>query len=90
MTTIWQDNAAAFTSRPESYVDQERRAGLAAAMDALRDGRPGYALFKLARSVERQNRIAGGGTIQLPICAACGTTCIHLDLDVDVALDVAR
>lgn len=77
MTTIWQTNADTFASRPDAYIDQERRAGLTAAMDAIRAGRPGYALFKLARSVERQNRIAGGGTVHLPVCASCGLACIH-------------
>ncbi|CAI9417210.1 hypothetical protein [Nocardioides sp. T2.26MG-1] len=81
MTTVWQANAAAFTSRPESYIDQERHDGVRKATAALREGRPGFALFLLARSVERQNRIAGGGTVQLPICPRCGRTGRRLEHD---------
>lgn len=80
-TTIWQANAASFASRPESYIDAERHDGVRKAMAAVLDGRPGYALFVLARSVERQNRIAGGGTMALPICPRCGRTGRHLDTD---------
>lgn len=75
--TIWQTNAGAFSAKPASYIDQERRSGINAAMEAIREGRPGYALFKLARSVERQNRIAGGGTVHLPVGPACGLACDH-------------
>ena len=75
--TVWQSNADRFTSRPETYIDHERRAGLDAAMAAIREGRPGFALYKLARSVERQNRIAGGGTIPIPVCPVCGAGCDH-------------
>lgn len=72
--------AAVFVSSPETHLDQERRHGLDQAMELIRAGRPGYAAFKLARSVERQNRIAGNGSIALPICAACGTVCVHASI----------
>ena len=75
--TIWQDNASRFASTQPEYIDQERHAGVRDAIQALREGRPGYALFKLARSVERQNRIAGGGTVSLGVCPACGALCVH-------------
>jgi hypothetical protein len=78
--SVWQQNAARFASTPEPYIDQERRAGIAEAMELVRQGRPGYAAFKLARSVERQNRIAGNGSIAIPICAACGTVCAHVSV----------
>jgi hypothetical protein len=54
-----------------TYVDAERRAGIQEALDLVRQGRPGYAFFKLARSVERQNRLAGNGTIAIAACP-CG------------------
>lgn len=78
--TVWQENAARFASTPETHLDQERRAGIAEAMALVRQGRPGYAAFKLARSVERQNRISGNGSIAVPICAACGTVCAHVSV----------
>ena len=78
-TTVWQQNAAEFASRPGTYIDAERHNGVRKAMAAIVEGRPGYALFVLARSVERQNRIAGGGTVALPICPKCGRTGRHLD-----------
>lgn len=77
MSTVWQQNAAAFSSKPATYVDQERHSGVRAAVAELRAGRPGYALFKVARSVERQNRIAGGGTVHLGVCPGCGGLCHH-------------
>lgn len=77
MTTIWQDNAAAFAHTPESYIDQGRHDGVRKTLAAIKAGRPGYALFLLARSVERQNRIAGGGTVALGVCPACGARCTH-------------
>lgn len=75
--SIWQQNAARFASTPEPQIDQERHSGVRAAVEQLRAGRPGYALFKLARSVERQNRIAGGGTVSLGVCPGCGGLCQH-------------
>lgn len=77
MTTIWQDNAAAFTSRPESHIDQERHAGVREALGLILEGKTGLALFKLTRSVERQNRIAGGGTHPIEPSCPCGGRCTH-------------
>lgn len=79
VTTIWQSNAATFASTPTSYIDAERHDAVRKTLAAIVEGRPGYALFLLARSVERQNRIAGGGTVALGVCPACGTRCTHLD-----------
>lgn len=60
------------TVEPSStYVDAERHAGIQEALALILAGRPGYAFFKLGRSVERQNRIAGNGSILLPGCP-CG------------------
>lgn len=67
-----------FASPVETHLDQERRAGVNEAMALIHEGRPGYAAYRLARSVERQNRIAGNGSITVPICAACGTVCAHV------------
>lgn len=75
--TVWQQNAGTFAAQPAAYIDQERHAGVREALALIVEGRRGYALFKLARSVERQNRIAGGGTIPLPVCPACGVGCQH-------------
>ena len=68
---------ADFATRVETYLDQERHAGVRQAAALIREGRPGYALFKLARSVERQNRIAGGGTVAIAPLCACGGRCEH-------------
>lgn len=74
--TIWQANAAAFSSTPEAYIDAERHDATRKAVAALREGRPGYALFVMARSLlERQTRIAGLGTHEVgPVCP-CGRQC---------------
>jgi hypothetical protein len=77
--TVWQENASRFAAQPKPQIDQERHAGVRDALEQIRLGRPGYALFKLARSVERQNRIAGGGTISLGVCPSCGRGCVHQD-----------
>jgi hypothetical protein len=69
--SVWTDNAAAFASRQESYVDQERHASVRRALDLIRDGRRGYAVFVLTRSVERQARISGVGMADIPACP-CG------------------
>jgi hypothetical protein len=75
--TIWQQNAVAFATRPESAIDAERRVSRQRALKLIGEGRPGYALFVLARSVERQNRIAGGGTVPVEPLCACGGRCEH-------------
>lgn len=73
--TVWQANAAEFASTPESYLDAERHDAVRKAVAALREGRPGYALFVMARSLERQTRIAGLGTHEVgPVCP-CGRQC---------------
>lgn len=77
MSSIWQQNAAAFASSPETYIDQERRAGVREALELILEGEPGRAQFKLARSVQRQARIAGLGALEIPACA-CGGSCTHV------------
>ena len=76
-TTIWQQNAATFASTPEAAIDAERHASARKAAALVVDGKPGRALYELARSVERQNRIAGGGTIPVEPLCACGGRCDH-------------
>lgn len=73
--TVWQQNAEAFASQQPAAIDQERHAAVREAAALIAAGRPGYALFKLARSVERQNRIAGGGTIPIHPGCPCGGRC---------------
>ena len=74
MSTIWQQNAADFASKPAPYIDQERHAGVREALEHILAGRPGRAQYALARSVQRQARIAGLGTPDLQVCA-CGGRC---------------
>lgn len=75
MSTVWQDNAAAFATTPQSAIDQERHAAVREALDLILDGKPGRARYVLARSVMRQNRIAGGGTVTLHPRCPCGGRC---------------
>jgi hypothetical protein len=72
--TIWQKNAETFASTAESYVDQERHSAVREAVGLLVDRKPGLALFKLVRSVERQARISGVGLAEIPACP-CGRGC---------------
>lgn len=78
MSTVWQANATEFSSRPESYIDQERHVGVREALELILQGKPGRAQYVLARSVQRQVRIAGGGTVEIPLCA-CGGRCAHVE-----------
>lgn len=75
MPTIWQQNAEAFASTQEAHVDQERHAATRRAAALVAAGRPGKALYVMVRSVERQNRILGGGTVQLHPGCPCGGRC---------------
>jgi hypothetical protein len=72
--TIWQDNADQFATRSAEYVDQERRSAVREVIALLVDQKPGLALFKLVRSVERQARISGVGMAEIPACP-CGRGC---------------
>ncbi|WP_248582573.1 hypothetical protein [Nocardioides sp. InS609-2] len=79
MSTVWQENAARFASTPVSSIDMERRSAVRRAVELLaeRPSRRGYALFVLVRSVERQARIAGAGSIPIEPLCACGERCLH-------------
>lgn len=57
--TMFQDNAAEFATTVEDRIDHERRAGIEKVLACLREGRRGRAHYELARSVERQARVAG-------------------------------
>lgn len=63
--TIWNDNAAAFAFTADQQVDHHRRAGIRDAIAQLRAGDADQAHQVLVRSVERQNRIAGNGSIRV-------------------------
>lgn len=73
--TIWQDNAAAFATQQPAAIDMERRAAVRKALQLIVDGQPGRARYELARSVVRQNRIAGGGTVDIHPGCPCGGRC---------------
>lgn len=73
--TIWQQNAEAFASQQPAAIDQERHAAVRESLALIVAGRPGKARFVLARSVMRQNRIAGGGTIPIHPGCPCGGRC---------------
>lgn len=77
MSTIWQTNAAAFASTPETYVAQERRIAVRRALALIVDHKPGKALYVLVRSVERQARIAGAGHIEIHPGCPCPGRCDH-------------
>lgn len=73
--TVFSDNAQAFASRPETYVDAERHSAVREAVALLREGHRGRAEYVMARSFMRQARIAGLGHTDLTPCACCGLTC---------------
>lgn len=73
--SVFTWNAAKFASTAEPYIDQERHIAVREAVQLIRGGQSDTALRTLAQSVERQNRIAGGGAVVLPICGrvlGCG------------------
>lgn len=72
--TIYQQNAEAFATQPADYIDQERHVAVRKAIDLLRAGKPGQAQYVLVRSVMRQARIAGLGSVEIP-CCPCGGRC---------------
>lgn len=58
--TVWQENAAMAATRDRvAHVDLVLDAACKAAVESLRAGRPGYALFQLARAQERAERVLG-------------------------------
>jgi hypothetical protein len=54
------------TQAQEDAADQLRRMAVRKAIRNIYVGRPGYALFVMARSVEKQARIAGIKGCDLP------------------------
>lgn len=73
--TIWQQNAAIAATTPPSAVAAERHAGVRKAVHLIVDGTPGRAHYELVRSVQRQARIAGLGTLDLQPTCPCGGRC---------------
>jgi hypothetical protein len=66
-------NAADPDHAPTRLAAAERKAAIGCALKLIHRGRRGYALFVLTRSVERQNRILGGGTVPVhPTCPCRG------------------
>lgn len=59
--TIWQDNARRFASRADDAIAQHQHAGVRSSLQLIATGRRDDAHEELARSVERQARLAGLG-----------------------------
>ena len=72
--TVWQENAQAFASRAEQYLQAERNRSRNRAMELLRAGKPGQAYHEICASVTRQARISGIGHIPIGSCP-CGGRC---------------
>jgi len=51
----------------EDHIAAERNTTRRKALDLIRDGQPGRAEYELGRSVMRQARMAGLGSIELPV-----------------------
>ena len=75
--SIWNQNAAAFTSKASAAVDARRHAGVRDAHDLIRQGRAEEAQYQLIRSVQSQVRMAGLTGAVIPLCA-CGEGCTHV------------
>ena len=75
--TSWQQNAASFATTPEQAIDAERHRGVRRALGYLTQEQPsrGRAFYELSRSVIRQARIAGLGTLDLQPACPCGGRC---------------
>lgn len=63
--TVWQDNMAAFATRPEQAVRAERNQARQKVMALLRKGERALAYRELCASVNRQARISGAGSAQI-------------------------
>ena len=75
--TVFSENAAQFATRAEDYINQTRRAAAREAVELISAGRPGYARFKMTRSIMHQAKVAGLGVVP-PIPCPCGTdSCDH-------------
>lgn len=58
--TVWQENADQHATRDRvAAADLVLATAVKAAVESIRAGRPGYALFQLARAQERAGRILG-------------------------------
>lgn len=66
-----------FATRQASAIDAERRAGVSDAFALILKGRPDRALYELARSVERQVRMAGAGSHPIEPLCPCRGRCDH-------------
>lgn len=75
MTTIWNDNAERFATRPDAAASWERHAAVRRAGRLIREGDRPQALCVLARSVERQGRILLGLQARITPPCDCGGGC---------------
>lgn len=66
--------AADLLARIDDRIAERRRTGIATALQLLRDGRPGLALYTMTRSVQTQARLADITTTVSPTCP-CGGMC---------------
>lgn len=58
--TIWQENADLAATRDRlAAADMVLDTAVKAAIESIRAGRPGYALFQLVRAQQRAGRILG-------------------------------
>ena len=73
--SVFTENAAAFATTQAGAIDAERNASTRRAVALLVDGKPGRARYELARSVMRQARIAGLGTLHVDPTCPCGGRC---------------
>lgn len=70
--SVYTDNASRFATDQPHAIDMERRATITLAVQLLVDGMPGRARYELARSVMRQARMAGVGSVDLGRVCPCG------------------
>ena len=69
--------AADLLKQVETRIEERRRTGIATAVQLIRDGRPGLALYTITRSVQAQARLADiTGHTAHPTCP-CSGMCEH-------------
>lgn len=73
--SIFTQNAAAFATTQPAAVDMERNAAVRKATALIVAGKPGRAQYELARSVVRQARMSGLGTIPIEPSCPCEGRC---------------
>ena len=73
--SIYTENVSRFATEQPAAIDMERRAAVTLVTQLLVDGKPGRAQYELARSVMRQARIAGVGSVDIAPSCPCGRRC---------------